>query len=852
MSWIKKVLSYLQQEEKGEQIKRSPSILKKESPPVQKSKQMDTKMVYQYPKGAFRFPIIPDEKSERTTREQNKKSDRNNYDAERTASEREYDKNVKVKREVSKKPFTPTEVPSPIYGFQKRPVKPTIEEIEYELPITEKKVSPFKAVGMSKEEVADYGQQTELGQHAVKKEEAAAEQKEGFASEQEKSDDFSSSEPPFEIRGGTSFTGLENQASQIQVAEPELGEELENENMTAEADSSDEHQTEVQEINEEPVPLKLVSDSAGIEVDENSIHVEEETEEADTTMNEVQPLPKEQPVSSPSVSEQAAPVKKEKKAGSLPFNVLMLKQDRRKAQDRDQKKTVTNQQKQKLSESITHPEEPQKEDTVIPSASLETAQEELPYFAFPSMDLLMAPVHAEVDQDWLDEQTAMLDETLSSFNVNAKVRHVTQGPSVTRFEIFPEKGVKVSKITGLTDDIKLSLAARDIRMEAPIPGKMAVGIEIPNPSSRPVALKEILDHRAFKDSSATLPIALGLDIEGQPVVTDIGKMPHGLIAGATGSGKSVCINSILISLLYHSSPDDLRMLLIDPKMVELAPYNHIPHLVSPVITDVKAATAALKWAVEEMERRYQLFAHAGVRDISRYNQKAKEARQFNQKLPYLVIVIDELADLMMMSPADVEEAICRIAQKARACGIHLLIATQRPSVDVITGLIKANVPTRVAFSVSSQVDSRTIIDTSGADRLLGRGDMLFLGNGASKPVRLQGTFVSDDEIDAVVSHVRKEREVSYLFHQEELLAKVEIQEEEDELLIEACELVVSHGGASTSLLQRQFRIGYNRAARLIDMMEKQGWISEAKGSKPRDVLMTNEDLESLQNTGTSH
>ena len=303
-----------------------------------------------------------------------------------------------------------------------------------------------------------------------------------------------------------------------------------------------------------------------------------------------------------------------------------------------------------------------------------------------------------------------------------------------------------------------------------------------------------------------------------------------------------------VSLLYKAKPEELKLLLVDPKMVELAPYNYIPHLASPVITDVKTATAALKWAVEEMERRYELLAHVGVRDISKYNQLAEEHKRYSEKLPYLVIIIDELADLMMMAPADVEEAISRIAQKARACGIHLLIATQRPSVDVITGLIKANVPTRIAFSVSSQIDSRTVIDISGAEKLLGKGDMLFLENGTSKPVRLQGTYVSDEEIDQVVAHVRRERKPEYLFEQEELLKKVQMSEEEDELFYEACEFIIEQGGASTSSLQRNFKIGYNRAARLIDMMEKQGFISEARGTKPRDVLITESELLQFQET----
>jgi len=478
----------------------------------------------------------------------------------------------------------------------------------------------------------------------------------------------------------------------------------------------------------------------------------------------------------------------------------------------------------------------------------EPVVEELPYYVFPEDELLSPPIYNTEHDGWIEEQTELLNHTFKNFNVHAKVVNVTQGPSVTRYEVQPEPGVKVSKITNLSDDLKLSLAAKDIRIEAPIPGKHTIGIEVPNRTSRPVLLSEILNSEEFKDSASPLTVALGLDISGKPIVTDLRKMPHGLIAGATGSGKSVCINTMLVSLLYKAKPEDLKLLLIDPKMVELAPYNYIPHLASPVITDVKTATAALKWAVEEMERRYELLAHAGVRDITKFNQLAEQNQQYAQKLPYIVIIIDELADLMMMAPADVEEAISRIAQKARACGIHLLIATQRPSVDVITGLIKANVPTRIAFSVSSQIDSRTVIDISGAEKLLGKGDMLFLENGTSKPVRLQGTFVSDEEIDQVVAHVRRERKPDYLFEQEELLKKVQMSEDEDELFYEACEFIIEQGGASTSSLQRNFKIGYNRAARLIDMMEKQGYISEAKGKKPRDVLITEVEFLQLHDT----
>ncbi len=472
-----------------------------------------------------------------------------------------------------------------------------------------------------------------------------------------------------------------------------------------------------------------------------------------------------------------------------------------------------------------------------------------PTYTVPPLALLSIPQQSALDNtEWLDEQKELLDTTFNNFHVGAHVINVSQGPAVTRFEVQPDPGVKVNKITNLSDDIKLSLAAKDIRIEAPIPGKSAIGIEVPNKESKPVFLREILRSPVFTKSESPLTVALGLDISGDPIVTDIRKMPHGLIAGATGSGKSVCINAILTSILYKAKPHEVKLMLIDPKMVELAPYNSVPHLVAPVITDVKAATAALKWAVEEMERRYELFAHAGARDLTRYNTIVSEREIPGETLPYIVIVIDELADLMMVAPGDVEEAICRIAQKARACGIHLLVATQRPSVDVITGLIKSNIPTRIAFTVSSQVDSRTIIDIGGAEKLLGRGDMLFLGNGTSKPVRVQGVYVSDDEIEKTVDHVRKQMKPNYLFKQEDLLAKTEQAESEDELFFEACQFVVEQGGASTSSVQRKFRIGYNRAARLIEEMQSQGIISEARGTKPRDVLISEDEFAAMQET----
>ncbi|MDF2606100.1 MAG: ftsK/SpoIIIE family protein [Bacillales bacterium] len=501
-------------------------------------------------------------------------------------------------------------------------------------------------------------------------------------------------------------------------------------------------------------------------------------------------------------------VQKESIANRVPFNVIMFRED-----------------KEKLQESkVTH----------------------TGAYNLPKIDLLkQAPSVVNNDNDWIIKQAEVLDKALHDFNVGAKVVNYTAGPSVTRYEVQPEPGVKVNKITNLADDLKLCLSAKDIRIEAPIPGKNTVGIEVPNKNSRPVFLREIIQSNIFAQSSSPLTVALGLDIGGAPIITDLQKMPHGLIAGSTGSGKSVCINSILVSIMYKANPSDVKLMLIDPKMVELAPYNDIPHLICPVITDVKAATQALKWAVEEMERRYELFASMGVRDLSRYNEIASQDNTI-PKQPLMLIIIDELADLMMVSPQDVEEAICRIAQKARACGIHLLLATQRPSVDVITGLIKANVPTRTAFSVASQIDSRTILDTSGAEKLLGKGDMLFLANGSSKPVRLQGTFVSDDEIEKVVSFVRNQQKVEYMFNQEHFINISSVaSEDKDDLFKEACEFVVSQGSASTSMIQRRYRIGYNRAARLIDMMEDYGVISSANGSKARDVLISQDDLDAL-------
>ena len=484
----------------------------------------------------------------------------------------------------------------------------------------------------------------------------------------------------------------------------------------------------------------------------------------------------------------------------------------------------------------------QRKENPVQAHKTVTSSVQKPYKAVPDYLLNDPMEEEESDEDWVIEQQILLEQTLEHFNIDANVVNITQGPAVTRFEIQPALGVKVSRIRNLADDFKLNMAAKDIRIEAPIPGKNTIGIEVPNRYPKIVTLQQLIETKQFKEKTSPLSIALGLTIDGEPLITDVGKMPHGLIAGATGSGKSVCINTILLSLLYKANYEEVKFLLIDPKMVELAPYNGIPHLISPVITDVKAATMALKWAVKEMDSRYERFVEAGVRNITKYNEKMIQQGKDDEKMPYIVIVIDELADLMMMSPQDVEDAICRIAQKARACGIHLLIATQRPSVDVITGLIKANIPTRIAFSVSSQVDSRTMLDSVGAEKLLGKGDMLFVENGANKSVRLQGPFVSDEEVDRVAAYMRTIAEPNYLFEQEQLLLDVE-EEEEDELLHEVIHFVVSQNQASTSLLQRRFRIGYNRAARLIDTLEMKGIVSEQNGSKPREVLISTAQLE---------
>jgi DNA segregation ATPase FtsK/SpoIIIE, S-DNA-T family len=732
MKWLKRFVRYLLETEEEEQYVSS----QKKQREKLSSSQLDVKVAYQYPKGNFRFPLIPDE----PTSKRRHSSFRQEHH-ERVSSVWHSDhlpRRVKESQQdhladSEKKQFRPSDVLSPVYGY-KRVTKKNESVIEWELP----------------------------------------------SSSIERATDLLPSVP-------------EEKVDEINDPIPTPSERLE----TSEKESVDNAPQEKEDGFQSP---------KGEEEEQiETIAAEKETNLQETEAAKKEETKTDMPENDHHTSKQSSHSTRSR----IPYNVIMLKQDRKKWEEKRQSAASG--------------------------------------YQFPSLSLLESPKRSqESDEQWIREQCERLNRTFASFHIGAKVVNTTQGPTVTRFEVQPDLGVKVSKITNLADDIKLNLAAKDIRIEAPIPGKSTIGIEVPNLKSRPVWIREILESDAFRNNPSPLTVALGLDISGAPVVTDLKKMPHGLIAGATGSGKSVCINAMLVSLLYKAAPHEVKLLLIDPKMVELAPYNDIPHLVSPVITDVKAATGALKWAVEEMERRYELFAHAGVRDIQKYNELVKQKNRPEHHLPYIVIIIDELADLMMVAPADVEEAICRIAQKARACGIHLVVATQRPSVDVITGLIKANIPTRIAFSVSSQVDSRTIIDTNGAEKLLGRGDMLFLENGSSKTVRVQGNYVSDEEIERVVAHVKTQMAPSYLFQQDDFAKKTVAHHEEDELFYEACEFVVQQGGASTSSLQRHFRIGYNRAARLIEMMEEQGIISEARGSKPRDVLITEEELANLQ------
>lgn len=515
--------------------------------------------------------------------------------------------------------------------------------------------------------------------------------------------------------------------------------------------------------------------------------------------------------------------------------------------------------------AVTEETEPE-----TPAEPVEASVDELPVvsaekkkntaYRFPPLNLLKKGKRSSGESDAHLRETAIkLQQILQNFGVNVTVTNVSCGPSVTRYELQPEMGVKVSKIVGLTDDIKLNLAASDIRIEAPIPGKAAVGIEVPNKENSAVMLRDLLESAEFKNSASKISFAAGKDIAGRVVVTDIAKMPHLLIAGATGSGKSVCINTLIVSILYKASPDEVKLIMIDPKVVELSVYNGIPHLMIPVVTDPKKAAGALNWAVAEMDRRYREFASYGVRDMKGYNEKIESMPEVDGEkpavMPQIVIIVDELADLMMVAPGDVEGAICRLAQLARAAGIHLVVATQRPSVNVITGLIKANMPSRIAFSVSSGVDSRTIIDMNGAEKLLGKGDMLFYPSGYQKPARVQGAFVTDQEVQSIVEYLKSntgeasyDEEVVNHVNTSELGASVSGSagaegEERDQYFIEAGRLIIEKEKASIGMLQRMFKIGFNRAARIMDQLCEAGVVGGEEGTKPRKILMSQEEFE---------
>ena len=524
-----------------------------------------------------------------------------------------------------------------------------------------------------------------------------------------------------------------------------------------------------------------------------------------------------------------------------------------------------NNQPDVIENNLFKQEEQKKEDKTKEVLQLEHAMVvEDENYEYPPIELLGKPAKKALKggAKALTDTATKLQKTLYSFGVSAKVENVSVGPAITRYELKPAEGVRVSKIANLADDIALNLAAETIRIEAPIPGKQAVGIEVPNKEKEAVHLREVLESEEFQNNKSKLTVALGKDVAGNIQLADIAKMPHVLIAGSTGSGKSVCINTIISSIIYNAKPSEVKLVMVDPKVVELSVYNGIPHLLIPVVTDPKKAAGALAWAVQEMDDRYNKFAQKGVRDLKGYN-KAIEKEEGVGKLPQIVIIVDELADLMMVAAKDVEEAICRLAQKARAAGMHLVIATQRPSVDVITGLIKANIPSRIAFAVSSQVDSRTILDSVGAEKLLGKGDMLFFPSGAPKPLRVQGAFVSDEEVEKIVDFVKQNGTATY---SEDILESIEknnktdkeiaqeadADDETDPFLMDAIETVVETGQASTSFIQRRFKVGYARAGRIIDQMEERGIISGYQGSKPREVLMSKERLEELRmGTNTS-
>lgn len=530
-------------------------------------------------------------------------------------------------------------------------------------------------------------------------------------------------------------------------------------------------------------------------------------------------------------------------------NITQLKIEDIKIDDSEKQHKLSKENQEKPDDKdVSHSqhEDKLKDIKIIDNSINSTPVEE---YKLPGISLLNTPKQKNniSKLDDLQKGAEKLIETLESFNIQCNITQISKGPSITRYELQPAPGIKVSKITSLQNDIALNLASADIRIEAPIPGKSAIGIEVPNKEKTDVLFKMLVDSKEYKEVQTKIPFTLGKDIAGKNIIGSIEKMPHLLVAGATGSGKSVCINSLIMSILYKARPDEVKLILIDPKVVELSIYNGIPHLLIPVVTDPRKAANALNWAVSEMTARYKIFAQNSVRDLFSFNDKMKKEDRLEEKMPQIVIIIDELADLMQVAPGEVEECITRIAQLARACGIHLVVATQRPSVDVITGVIKANIPSRIAFAVSSYIDSRTILDASGAEKLLGKGDMLYHPMGIPKPIRIQGTFISDDEIKRVVEHIVQQKIQQ---RQNNVGAEIEkapaSNEKVDELLERAIELVIEEGQASASYLQRRFSIGYNRAAKLIDALEERGIISGSQGSKPRNVLVTKEELEEMK------
>lgn len=508
---------------------------------------------------------------------------------------------------------------------------------------------------------------------------------------------------------------------------------------------------------------------------------------------------------------------------------------------------VDNKEKSKEQKNLKETKEIDIVESIETEIKLKQSKNPISTYTTPSLNLLKLPVSKQDSNDKKEvlEKAKIIEETMQNFGIDARIVQINRGPTITCYELQPAPGIKLSKIVSLSDNISLSLASSDIRIEAPIPGKSVVGIEVPNNKKDNVLLKEIILSEEYTAIDSKIPLALGKDVSGKAIVSTIDKMPHLLIAGATGSGKSVCINTIIMSILYKSSPEDVKLLLIDPKVVELNIYNGIPHLLIPVVTDAKKASFALNWAVEEMEKRYKLFAENNVRDIKSYNSKQEDNKE--DKLPMIVIIIDELADLMMVAAQEIEDYICRLAQMARAAGMYLIVATQRPSVDVITGTIKANIPSRISFAVSSQIDSRTILDMGGAEKLLGKGDMLFYPSFYSKPSRLQGAFISDEEVESVVNSLKSQNITEYdedIIEVVQSAKKVEL-DDSDELLPTAITLVVEEGQASISFLQRKLKVGYARAARLVDEMEERGIVGGHEGSKPRKVLVSIEDLDSM-------